>query len=542
MGPAPYASRWHHWEPTPKPSRTPRSSARTLALGKLALGNQRRKSSARKSPRASGARRGVSKQADEADREAEPETGQEEEPPEEQVEAPAPRVLRSKKKAPRKRASRPKSVGRKRRPKTKPAAASARNRASESSVDFAALAAGVSQVLSAFQAAVSNVATTITKEFSQWRQSARISESSRRLGSKRRGEIFGALLALILLFLLFRGRNKGNQRVIPDPPPAAASSAEGFAYWKESLRAYEQRIVTLENKYAAALDQIGSVENDVRKQASTCATSVAAGAAGAVDKATSASRDELQKKLAQTATTLRQELDTKLSKADKAASAAREAAVKKQSGEFEKHVKKAIEGATLAAKKHSEKAVASSAASLREDLKTIQKKSSSDIKEALTKSETAQARARDEQINAALEKIRGEMKSESARSDQKIKEIGENLGAISSAGNAGSIDAKALLKREKALVTEMRADLDKEIEQLKTEISTMGKDLTSLVSKEIKDASERQGATISQLQDSLASLREENSVFFGKGSFGGHKSAKKPEAAKKIASAQITPE
>ena len=156
-----------------------------------------------------------------------------------------------------------------------------------------------------------------------------------------------------------------------------------------------------------------------------------------------------------------QELDTKLSKADKAASAAREAAVKKQSGEFEKHVKKAIEGATLAAKKHSEKAVASSAASLREDLKTIQKKSSSDIKEALTKSETAQARARDEQINAALEKIRGEMKSESARSDQKIKEIGENLGAISSAGNAGSIDAKALLKREKALVTEMRADLDK---------------------------------------------------------------------------------
>ena len=116
------------------------------------------------------------------------------------------------------------------------------------------------------------------------------------------------------------------------------------------------------------------------------------------------------------------------------------------------------------------------------------------------------------------------MKSESARSDQKIKEIGENLGAISSAGNAGSIDAKALLKREKALVTEMRADLDKEIEQLKTEISTMGKDLTSLVSKEIKDASERQGATISQLKDSLASLREENSVFFGKGSFGGHKS------------------
>ena len=69
----------------------------------------------------------------------------------------------------------------------------------------------------------------------------------------------------------------------------------------------------------------------------------------------------------------------------------------------------------------------------------------------------------------------------------------------------------------------------KEIEQLKTEISTMGKDLTSLVSKEIKDASERQGATISQLKDSLASLREENSVFFGKGSFGGHKSAKKLE-------------
>lgn len=523
--------------------------------------------SSRRSARVSRARGGSAEQAGE-------EEEQEQEQEQEEAPAPAP-LLRSKKKAPRRRRSaRPKSVGRKKRPQPKKKRGGAQNPTQRASIDVAALAAGVVQALSAFLARVGAITNTVKQHYTQWQAQNNDSSNTRTTNTnndnnnnnndsaapekaRRKGGILGVLIALLLLFLLFRGRNSGaSRRLNVEPPPAAASSAEGFEYWKDSLRAYERRIVTLETKYKATLAQLGNVEKDLQKQANACAASVAAGAAGAVDKATSASRDELKSTLAKTAATIRQEVDTKVSNMDKAASAARKAAGEQQR-EMGKRIEAAVADATAAAKEDSDKAVKSSAAILQQDLKAAQTKSSGEIKDAVAKSVAVQAAVRAKEIEAALAKIRKELKSEAVRHDKKMKELRSDMtaaaeasaaaaakaaapsssksaGAAAAGSNSGSVDTKALIKREKALAAEIRAELGKEMQKLQKELAAMKKELSSLVGKEIEDAAKRQGDAVAQLKDSMASLREENAAFFGKGSFGGHQSARKLEAAANV--------
>ncbi len=486
----------------------------------------------------------------------------EEEDEEQEEEAPAQApLLRSKKKAPRRRAARPKSVGRKKRSKSKKAKASDKSESKKASVDVAALAASVVRACSSAALVwVGAVTTAVQQRYTRWQGNSDVDANSAQKSKSKGGGVLGALIALLLLFVLFRGRGSGKdrRRVDLEPPPAAASSAEGFAYWKESLLAYEERIATLETKYSAALAQLVDVEKGLRKQTSACAASVAAGAADAVDKATAASRDELKKTLAKTATALRKEVDTKVADMDKAASNARAAAGKQYRGEVGKQIKAAVADATTAAKKDSDAAVKSSAASLQRDIEALRAKASVEIEDAVAKSATAQAAARAAEIETALAKIREELKSEATRHDKKVKELHREMtaaaeanavaaaaasskrsvGAAGSGGEVEGIDAKTLLQRENALAAGIRAELGKEMRKLEKELAGIREDLTSLVGKEIEGAAKRQGDAVAALKESMASLRAENTAFFGKGAFGGHQSAKNLEAAaKKMAQA-----
>lgn len=372
---------------------------------------------------------------------------------------------------------------------------------------------------------------------------------------RNRGTALGAVIALIVLYALSRGsvnrrwgRHLGSSGGAPPPPPppppgAAANSTEALEYWKESIRRYEERFASLESRYEATLEQLSIMEEDLQRQAKTCAASVSSGAAGAVDKAVSTSRGEMKAQLSEVTTALRKELDSEVERASKAASASCKAEGDRRQGEMGERLSAAVREAKAAALKNTENAVQGTSASLKKELKTARDSMSDEIKQAVEKSATVQAALRGQEIEAALEKIRKELRREAARHDEKMKHLNEaakraaaaggKASAVAADSNGGAIGLDQLLKREKALTAEIRAKIEEEARSLREELEEVRAQLTSVVSEKIKAANKRHGESIAKLKGSLATLREENSAYFGSGSFAGHKSARNLEAAAK---------